>query len=338
MRKNRFSFPSGHTDCYFNGRFSQLNELTDPANTIVITDQHVYRYHRPLFAKWNTIVLRAGEEYKVQATVDALIEQLVSLQADRTTTLVAVGGGVVTDLVGYTAAIYMRGVRFGFVPSTLLAMVDASVGGKNGVDCGVYKNLVGTIRQPSFLLYDVSLLNTLPMAEWQNGFAEIIKHAAILDASMFAALEKRSLSYFRLHTKELVALVAKNVRIKMGVVQSDEHEQGNRKWLNFGHTLGHALERQYELSHGQAISLGMMIAARLSAHYLKFADVSRLEALLVSYGLPIGATYNFKKIISIVRMDKKKSGDRISYVLLKKIGKASVLSLRFDELEKQVAK
>ena len=150
MKKNRSQFSTGATDCYFNASFEQLSKLTDPGSTVVVTDQQVYRHHRALFAKWNTIVLRSGEEYKVQATVDALIEQLISLKADRSTTLVGVGGGVITDLVGYTAAVYMRGIRFGFVPTTLLAMVDASIGGKNGVDVGVYKNLVGTIRQPSF--------------------------------------------------------------------------------------------------------------------------------------------------------------------------------------------
>ena len=338
MKKNSVRFSSGVTDCYFNGSFKQLSQLTDPANTIVVTDQQVYRHHRALFAKWNTIVLRSGEEYKVQATVDALIGQLISLKADRSTTLVGVGGGVITDLVGYTAAVYMRGIRFGFVPTTLLAMVDASIGGKNGVDVGVYKNLAGTIRQPSFLLYDVSMLSTLPQAEWQNGFAEIIKHAAILDAALFATLEKRTLQYFQKNTKALHALITRNARLKIKVVQQDEHEQRHRKLLNFGHTLGHALENQYELSHGQAIALGMMAAAQLSAHYLGFTDASRIEASLLRYGLPTQAQYNKKKVLSVLRMDKKKQAGQIGYVLLKKIGQATVYPMRFDQLEKQILK
>lgn len=338
MKKNRFQFSTGATDCYFNASFEQLSKLTDPGSTVVVTDQQVYRRHRTLFAKWNTIVLRCGEKYKVQATVDALIEQLISLKADRSTTLVGVGGGVVTDLVGYTAAVYMRGIRFGFVPTTLLAMVDASIGGKNGVDVGVYKNLIGTIRQPSFLLYDASLLSTLPKNEWQNGFAEIIKHAAILDASLFAALEKRELQYYQKNTKALRTLIARNARLKIRVVQQDEHEKGNRKLLNFGHTLGHALENQYELSHGQAISLGMMAAAQLSAHYLGFTEVMRMEKLLLRYGLPTQAQYNKKKALAVLRMDKKKQADQIGYVLLNKIGRASVHTLSFAQLEKQIIK
>lgn len=336
MKKNRFVFSSGSTDFYFNGAFAQLKLLADPANTVLITDQHVYKYHRAHFAKWNTIVLRAGEDFKVQATVDALIERLISLKADRSTTLVGVGGGVVTDLVGYTAAVYMRGVRFGLLPTTLLAMVDASIGGKNGVDVGVYKNLVGTIRQPDFLLYDISLLDTLPLTEWQNGFAEIIKHAAILDARLFASLEKVSLAYYQENKAALGLLIARNAKLKIKVVQSDEQERGQRKWLNFGHTLGHALERQYEISHGQAISLGMIMAARLSAHYTGFTDLIRLKTLLSRYGLPTEASFQLKKIISSLRMDKKKKGNRIDYVLLKKIGAATVHALGFDELEKKM--
>jgi 3-dehydroquinate synthase len=338
MKKTRFSFSSGVTDCYFDGAFGQLKRLADPANTLVVTDQHIYKHHRSLFTGWNTIVLRAGEEYKVQGTVDALIEQLISLKADRTTTLVGVGGGVVTDLVGYTAAIYMRGLRFGFVPTTLLAMVDAAIGGKNGVDVGIYKNMAGTVRQPAFLLYDISLLSTLPMAEWQNGFAEIIKHAAIMDAALFGTLEKRTLPFYQQDRAALVALIALNARLKYKVVRSDEHEKGNRKWLNFGHTMGHALENQYQLSHGQAISLGMMTAATLSEHYLGFAALDRLEGLLARYGLPTRASYNLNKALSVLRMDKKRRSDSIQYVLLQKIGKAAIHSIRFDRLEKQLAK
>ncbi|MFM8758969.1 MAG: 3-dehydroquinate synthase family protein, partial [Methylophilaceae bacterium] len=276
--------------------------------------------------------------YKVQATVDALIEQLILLKADRSTMLVGVGGGVVTDLVGYTATIYMRGIRFGFVPTTLLAMVDAAIGGKNGIDVGVYKNLAGTIRQPAFLLYDVSLLSTLPKGEWQNGFAEVIKHAAILDAALFSTLEKRSLFFYQNDRSALAALIARNARLKYKVVQSDEQETGNRKWLNFGHTMGHALENQYQLSHGQAISLGMMTAAFLSSHYLDFAASARLEDLLARYGLPTRARYNLKKALSVLKMDKKRQSNRIQYVLLQKIGKATVYSLRLDQLEKQLGK
>ncbi len=134
---------------------------------------------------WQTIVIKAGEEHKQQSTVDYIIQQLIEKEADRNTFIVGVGGGVVTDITGYAASVYMRGLKFGFVPTTILAMVDASIGGKNGVDVGVYKNLVGLIKQPEFLLFDYSLLETLPGEQWVNGFAEVIKHACIKDAGCF---------------------------------------------------------------------------------------------------------------------------------------------------------
>src|SRR4029453_11405680 len=146
---------------------------------------------------WSTIILQPGEEYKVQETVNTIVQQLIEIEADRKFTLVGVGGGVITDLTGYAASVYMRGIKFGFVPTSLLAMVDASIGGKNGIDVGVYKNLVGTIRQPSFILYDPVFLNTLPQSEWINGFAEIIKHACIKDAAMFKELQTNSLKKYQ---------------------------------------------------------------------------------------------------------------------------------------------
>jgi 3-dehydroquinate synthase len=149
-----------------------------------------------------------------------------------------VGGGVVTDITGYAASVYMRGLKFGFVPTSVLAMVDASIGGKNGVDVGIYKNLVGLIKQPDFLLYDYSLLQTLPNDQWVNGFAEIIKHACIKDQQLFSMLENETLESFQSDKNKLAALIEKNVQIKTEVVLKDEFENGDRRLLNFGHTLG----------------------------------------------------------------------------------------------------
>src|SRR4029453_3783228 len=146
---------------------------------------------------WSTIILQPGEEYKVQETVNTIVQQLIEIEADRKFTLVGVGGGVITDLTGYVASVYMRGISFGFIPTSLLAMVDASIGGKNGIDVGVYKNMVGIIRQPKFILHDMIFLNSLPQKEWENGFAEIIKHAAIKDETMFRELENSSFKKYQ---------------------------------------------------------------------------------------------------------------------------------------------
>ena len=204
------------------------------------------------------------------------------MEADRKTVLIGVGGGVVTDMTGYVASVYMRGIGFGFIPTSLLAMVDASIGGKNGIDVGVYKNMVGVIRQPSFLFFDTSLLQTLPDKEWKNGFAEIIKHASIKDATMFKQLEQNDVTFYRKKENQLAALVQRNALLKTKVVQQDEFEKGDRKLLNFGHTLGHALENQYELSHGQAISIGMAYASSLSEKINGFKNTESVVSLLLN--------------------------------------------------------
>jgi 3-dehydroquinate synthase len=179
MVKRTFKFSSASVDYYYGGGFSFLKQIVKPSEGVLLIDENVQQNFSSRFKQWKTIVIPSGEKYKVQSTADRIIGELIDLGADRKITLVGIGGGVVTDITGYVASVYMRGVRFGFVPTSLLAMVDASIGGKNGIDVGVYKNMVGVIRQPSFLLYDQNFLSTLPEKEWRNGFAEIIKHAAI---------------------------------------------------------------------------------------------------------------------------------------------------------------
>src|SRR5450631_2088828 len=184
MLKKTFSFSASKTTCYFDASFGQIGNIVEKDRSIYITDQHIYDHHKKFF-KWTKFIqIPAGESFKVQYIVDTIIDQLISFGADRQTTLIGVGGGVITDITGYVASVYMRGVRFGFVPTSVLSLVDASIGGKNGIDAGVYKNMVGIIRQPSFILHDMIFLNTLPQKEWENGFAEIIKHACIKDAAM----------------------------------------------------------------------------------------------------------------------------------------------------------
>lgn len=332
MKKKTFSFASASTDFWFDADFGELGKLAPKESTVIITDDHVFARHGKKFRGWNTIVLKPGEEYKVQQTVDAAINQLIEMGADRNTVLVGVGGGVVTDITGYIAGIYMRGLRFGFVPTTLLAMVDASIGGKNGIDVGVYKNMVGLIRQPSFLLYDTGFLSTLPLAEWRNGFAEIIKHACILDAAMFRQLKENTIAVYRKDKKLLGALIRRNVLIKTGVVSRDEREQGERRLLNFGHTLGHAIENMYELSHGQAISIGMTYASILSGQLKKFNAVEDVMAVLRRYGLPTLAEFDAAEAFRIMAKDKKKDSDRIHYILLERIGKGVVQPLPMEQL------
>ena len=333
MKKRTFAFSTSSVTYYFDAEFSHLEKLVLKENAVLITDEHVFNAHKKKFKGWNTIVLKPGEQYKIQATVDVVIDQLLALGADRKTILVGVGGGVITDITGYLAGIYMRGIAFGFVPTSLLAMVDASIGGKNGIDVGVYKNMVGLIRQPKFLLFDHSFLKSLPKAEWQNGFAEIIKHACIKDAAMFKFLQEHKLSDFQKDSILLSSVIQQNVLIKTKVVVNDEFEQGDRKLLNFGHTLGHAIENLYELSHGQAVSIGMTYAAVISQQLKGFKHAADVVSLLEKYGLPTFAEFDTKKAFKVLMMDKKKDNVSINYILLQRIGKGVIQPLLFVQLQ-----
>jgi 3-dehydroquinate synthase len=334
MKHINYKFSSSSTDFYLANGISHLKKITDKKATILITDENVYNAHTKRFKGWNTIVLKPGEEFKVQETVDAVIEQLIEMEADRKTTLVGIGGGVITDITGYVASVYMRGIRFGFIPTSILSLVDASIGGKNGIDVGVYKNMVGIIRQPAFILHDMVFLNTLPQVEWENGFAEIIKHACIKDAAMFTTLEKSSLKTYQSKKTAICELVQRNALLKTKVVQKDEFEKGERRLLNFGHTLGHALENQYELFHGQAVSIGMTYACHISEQLTGFKQTERVVSILEKYNLPTYAAFDKQKVFDVLKMDKKREKKEMNYVLLEKIGKGVVKSISLNQLEK----
>jgi 3-dehydroquinate synthase len=334
MRVKKFHFSTKTISCYFNAAFQNLETLVDKTNAVIITDENIFSKQAARFDGWKTIILKAGEQHKNQQTVDDVIAQLIAMNADRQTFIIGVGGGVVTDLAGFVASIYMRGVRFAFVPSSILAMVDASIGGKNGIDVGVYKNLVGVINQPEFLLYDYSLLQTLPYEEWINGFAEIIKHACIKDKDMFDLLANTSLETYHQNLQLAGNLIERNVEIKYKVVSEDENETGERKLLNFGHTIGHAIENTCQLPHGSAISIGMVAACAISEKINHFAadESAKVKALLSAYQLPVDLRFDKETTWNILLHDKKKSGTEMSFVVLDAIGKGSLKKIPLTQL------
>ncbi|HMK27545.1 MAG TPA: 3-dehydroquinate synthase family protein, partial [Chitinophagaceae bacterium] len=195
-------------------------------------------------------------------------------------------------------------------------------------------NMVGMIRQPSFILHDLIFLNTLPQTEWENGFAEIIKHACIKDAGMFAELERNSLKTYQGSQRSITDLIQRNAILKTKVVQKDEFEKGERRLLNFGHTIGHALENQYELLHGQAISIGMTYACHISEQLTGFKETERVVSVLERYHLPTYASFNKQKVFNVLKMDKKRERKEMNYVLLEKIGKGVVKTISLKQLEK----
>lgn len=336
MTKKEYSFSSKTVRFYFDASIVSIGQATGDKPFIILTDDNVYENHRAQLDLYPVIRILPGEENKTPATAGQVIEQLITMGAGRDAMLVGVGGGVVTDIAGYVAAVYMRGISFGFVPTSILAMTDAAIGGKNGVDVGVYKNMVGTIRQPDFIFYDYSFLKTLPVSEWVNGFAEVIKHACIKDAVLFSMLERYTLHEYQSDPTLVAELIERNVDIKASVVSADEFETGDRKLLNFGHTIGHAIENLHHIPHGHAVSIGMVAACNLSEQlgHLHFEEAARIVRLLARYHLPVDVDTDHARVFEVLKMDKKRKDDAMQFILLNKIGSASVVSIPLTELEK----
>jgi len=335
MEKLPFRFSGNNVDVYFSCEMDRMDTYADSHNLIYVTDENLYTHYARKFPLGKTIILPSGEEHKTQGTVNKAIDELMIMGAGRDSFIVGVGGGIVTDVAGYLASIYMRGIRFGFVPTSILAMVDAAIGGKNGINVGLFKNQIGVIRQPQFLCYDFKMLKTLSSDEWISGFAEIIKHACIADEQMFDFLEKHTINDFKKDERMIADLVQKNVNIKYSIVSSDEHENGHRRLLNFGHTIGHAIEQISELPHGFAISIGMVYACKISEKLNGFDSrlSERVTRLLQRYLLPVKWPLNKEQAWEILLHDKKKTGDHLHFILLEDIGKGVVSKIYLSELK-----
>ena len=305
------------------------------AHVVIITDEKLGRIYGSSFPSDNVITIGLGEQIKTLKTVQTIYETLLTLGADRSTFLLGIGGGIVCDITGFVASTYMRGIRFAFVSTSLLSQVDASVGGKNGVNVEGYKNIMGPFNQPEFVLCPADALSTLPTKELGCGLAEILKHILIADAAMLPYLEEHAEDALAADPEVLGTLVAHSVRIKAGVVNQDEREAGERRKLNFGHTLGHAIEKLQGVPHGHAVGIGTALAVRLSARrgLIGQAEVERVEALLHRLGLPTRPSVAADAIIDTMRHDKKRAGERIHFVFLAELGRAVVESMPLAELE-----
>ena len=305
----------------------------------VITDRHVgLRYAKIALAALKAggfdpvlVTIPAGETAKSLRIVEDCYDALAKHRLERKSFIVALGGGVVGDLAGFVAATYLRGVAFVQVPTTLLAQVDSSVGGKVGVNLKAGKNLVGAFHQPRVVLCDLDTLRTLPAREFRAGLAEVIKYGVIYDAALFARLEKDLPRLLRLDARVLAEVVARCCEIKAEVVGQDETETGLRAILNFGHTIGHAVENSIgygKFLHGEAISIGQVAAARLSVELSGFhaADAERVRALLERADLPVGLRLSAAqraKLFAAMQLDKKVSAGVIKFVLAERLGKVA---------------
>jgi len=304
---------------------------------VILTDAHVEKCCGDRFPPWPVITIGTGESVKTLDTAVDIYRRLLSLEADRSSFIVGIGGGVVCDLAGFVASTYLRGVRFGFVATTLLSQVDASVGGKNGVNLDGYKNIVGIFNQPEFVICDPALLTTLPRKEILSGLGEVVKHALIQDEPLFNYLEARFEAALRLDPTVVERMVHDSIRIKAAIVGRDERESGIRRKLNFGHTFGHAYEKVTGITHGEAVSAGMMTAVALSVKrgLLGKADALRIETLLNHLSLPTALPVDRFRIWEALRKDKKRIGDALHVVLLTGIGRSVIERVSLADLQKE---
>ncbi|MDR3445371.1 3-dehydroquinate synthase [Dyella sp.] len=282
---------------------------------------------------WSSFLIDDGEAHKTFANVGLALDALAKLGATRDACVIALGGGVVGDLAGFSAACWMRGIDFIQMPTTLLSMVDSSVGGKTGVNLPAGKNLVGAFHQPRAVIADTDTLTTLPEREYRAGLAEVIKGAAIGDADFFAWLEANADALNAREAGPLIEAIARKVQYKAGVVARDETEQGERALLNLGHTFGHALETagKYKvLLHGEGVAVGMLLAAQLSERLgmSESADTTRLHRLLDAVGLPttIPPSMEPEPLLALMRLDKKNLAGTLRLILWRGIGQADIVS------------
>jgi len=338
MTKFTINGSAGISEIMVGESFKNFREYLPGGKTIIVTDKNVNQLYGHFWNDLPVVIIGTGEKIKTLATGNKIYAQLMNFQADRSAFVVGIGGGIVCDIAGFAASTYLRGIRFGFVPTTLLAQVDASVGGKNGVNFKGFKNIIGTFNQPQFVICDPEVLHSLPAIELSNGFAEIVKHTLIADDAMFSYLENNYEKAINLDKEVISKLVVHSIQIKSGIVNRDEKESGERRLLNFGHTFGHAIEKISGVSHGQAVSLGMVIAAKLSRkhNYISDESVDRIISLLQQFNLPVNGKFDHQKLIKAILKDKKMTNGQIAFVLLQEIGKAKVEEIPLDSLKEMI--
>jgi 3-dehydroquinate synthase len=304
--------------------------------SIIISDDNVYKLYGNSFPAIPVISIGLGEKNKTLETLTHIFDKLVEYEADRSTFIVAIGGGIVCDVAGFAASVYMRGLRFGFVSTTLLSQVDASVGGKNGVNFRGFKNMLGVFSQPEFVIVDISMLQTLNRQEYLSGFAEIVKAAVIKNQTLFDYLEINFAAAINKEPSVMEKLIHDSILIKSEVVEQDEKEKGERKKLNFGHTFAHAIEHTTGMLHGEAVSIGMALAANISVKLglLEKSEFERIVNILKNLELPVNLQIDYPALTAAIKKDKKREGDILYMIFPDHIGHALIKKISFNQLEK----
>jgi 3-dehydroquinate synthase len=326
--------PGARSEILVGESWESVNLMLPESGVMIITDDNILRLYGDRFPKFPVLTVPPGESSKKLETIGYLAEKLLGAGIDRNGFILAIGGGVVCDLAGFLASVYMRGIRCGYVSTSLLSQVDASTGGKNGVNLGSTKNILGNIRQPEFVICDQAMLLTLSDEEFLSGLAELIKTAVIGDRELFDLIDKNYAEIMNRETELISELISRSVKFKSKVVSEDERENGIRRILNFGHTYGHAIELQRGVKHGFAIASGMEIATEFSYErgLLRTCEKDKIINILLKFGLLGKHDIPDEQIENLILHDKKKSGTDINFVFSAGIGKATVNKITVNEV------
>ena len=320
-----------------------INSLSDFLNdfkekSILLIDRNVYKHHQVVFEDFRTIIIDTSEASKSFKTTELIITELLQLKAHRETILINIGGGVIGDLGGFVASIFKRGVKFAHIPTTLLAMCDAAIGGKNGINFGETKNIIGTITNPEFVAIYPDFIKTLTDEEFKNGIAEIIKHS-ILDSYEHYYFILQNKKEIKTRNIEIITqLISRSVKFKTSIVEQDEKELGNRRLLNFGHTMGHALEAIYGVSHGKAVAIGMFYAAKLALKngYCNKQTFDEIQFILQEFKFETEFKYDLDKVIEKIYQDKKSYDEDVNFIYPFTIGDCRVVKTNVELLKNQL--
>lgn len=313
-----------------------LPALLPHKRVVVVSDTNIDRHYHSLIEPYDHVLIGLGEASKTLLTLDAIYRRFIELGVDRSCFVLAIGGGIVTDVAGFAASTFMRGLEFGFISTSLLGQVDASVGGKNGVNVDGYKNMVGTFTQPKFVICDVDLLRTLSPREFRTGLAEIIKAAVIADAELFEMLEQADFSTLQRDSDTLREMVYRAIKVKADIVERDERESGDRRLLNLGHTLAHAIEKSSsKFNHGEAVAVGLAMIAEVAVNrdMLAVADKERIVNLLLRAGFALEPPVEVRTLLKAVKRDKKAEGDSIHVVFPLGVGNCCVEKMPLEEFK-----
>jgi 3-dehydroquinate synthase len=326
--------PGARSEILVGQNWESVKEMIPGTGVVIITDDNIMHLYGDKFPGVPVFSVTPGEESKNLGVIENLAGQLLEAGIDRSGFVLAIGGGVVCDLGGFLSSVYMRGIRCGYVSTSLLSQVDASTGGKNGVNLSGTKNMIGVIRQPEFVICDTSMLATLSDDEYLSGLSELIKTAVIGDRYLFETIEKNYNKIIARDEELMTSLVAMSVKFKASVVSEDEMETGLRRILNFGHTYGHAIEMYMSVKHGFAVASGMELAAEFSfgKGLIGQDEKDRIVNMLNHFGLLKHHSLPDDRIEQLVLHDKKKSGSEINFVFTEGIGRANVKKVPVSEL------